>query len=366
MRYLIILFLFPITYYGQVAIGSATTVNSNVILDLTNGDNRGLLLNKTTNGPTAPVGNIYFDINYNMLSLVDTNGKVNFLSPWNYDATSPSKTYINGVNVGIGKSAPEVKLHVVSSGLFSQASILGGGGYFKLGNGNAQHLVFDNQNIFSKSDGSTLSNLYIQTQKLDVSGDINSSGKIKEGGYDLIPKRVIVMWSGVIADIPKGWALCNGNFYNPTNFSDVGSSATSTGDYTEKAPDLRERFIVGAGTANNATVDGSQYAPGVGTDAGRNSIAHAHDVNPDSFNTASTKGTHTHSGSTSASNTNMQACDCLGAYDAAKNSHSHTFSTAANQGAHVHAIDVPNTPSGAASNTENRPPYYALAFIMKL
>ena len=40
-----------------------------------------------------------------------------------------------------------------------------------------------------------------------------------------VPKGVIVMWSGRIADVPSGWALCDGN--NGT-------------------PDLRERFIVGA------------------------------------------------------------------------------------------------------------------------
>ena len=361
MRLLFTIFLFPITFYGQVAIGTSNKVNSNVILDLTNGDNRGLLLNKTNNGPTAPVGNIYFDKNYNMLSLVDTNGKVNLLSPWNYDATSPSITYINGVNVGIGKSAPEVKLHVVSS---SQASISGGGGYFKLGNGNAQHLVFDNQNIFSKSDASTLSNLYIQTQKLDVSGDINSSVKIKEGGYDLIPKGVIVMWSGVIADIPKGWALCNGNFYNPTNFSDVGSSATSTVDYTEKAPDLRERFIVGAGTANNATVDGPKYsANAVGGDI---DMKHKHDVDPDDFETDDDEGAHAHSGTTNGPSGTYDPAVSWTTKDVASDNHTHTFSTAATQGNHKHTIKVGNTESTEASNYENRPPYFALAFIMKL
>ena len=40
-----------------------------------------------------------------------------------------------------------------------------------------------------------------------------------------IPSGVIVMWSGLIANIPDGWALCNG--LNGT-------------------PDLRDRFVVGA------------------------------------------------------------------------------------------------------------------------
>lgn len=41
------------------------------------------------------------------------------------------------------------------------------------------------------------------------------------------PAGVIVMWSGSIGSIPAGWALCNGN--NGT-------------------PDLRDRFVVGAGS----------------------------------------------------------------------------------------------------------------------
>lgn len=52
------------------------------------------------------------------------------------------------------------------------------------------------------------------------------NGKVKEGGNDLIPKGVIVMWSGNISEIPAGWALCDGN---------------------GGRPDLRDRFIVGAG-----------------------------------------------------------------------------------------------------------------------
>ncbi len=42
-----------------------------------------------------------------------------------------------------------------------------------------------------------------------------------------IKSGMIVMWSGTIASIPAGWTLCN------------GSNGT---------PDLRDRFIVGAGS----------------------------------------------------------------------------------------------------------------------
>lgn len=43
-------------------------------------------------------------------------------------------------------------------------------------------------------------------------------------------KGLICLWSGAIVDIPAGWALCDGN--NGT-------------------PDLRDRFIIGAGLTYN-------------------------------------------------------------------------------------------------------------------
>ncbi len=43
-----------------------------------------------------------------------------------------------------------------------------------------------------------------------------------------IPAGVILLWSGTIADIPTGWALCDGQ---------------------NNTPDLRDRFIVGAGSS---------------------------------------------------------------------------------------------------------------------
>ena len=42
----------------------------------------------------------------------------------------------------------------------------------------------------------------------------------------LMPSRGIIMWSGTAADIPAGWALCDG---------------------TGGTPDLTDRFILGAG-----------------------------------------------------------------------------------------------------------------------
>ena len=48
----------------------------------------------------------------------------------------------------------------------------------------------------------------------------------KEIPTKLLPKGIIVSWYGSIKEIPKGWALCDGN---------------------NSTPDLRNRFIIGGG-----------------------------------------------------------------------------------------------------------------------
>ena len=65
---------------------------------------------------------------------------------------------------------------------------------------------------------------------------------------NILPKGLISMWYGSLATIPSGWSLCD------------GSNGT---------PDLRERFVVGAG-GNNPTVDGTAYS--VGDSGGANSV----------------------------------------------------------------------------------------------
>jgi microcystin-dependent protein len=175
-----------------------------------------------------------------------------------------------------------------------------------------------------------------------------------------IPSGIIVMWSGSISNIPSGWALCN------------GSNGT---------PDLRNRFVVGAG---------SSYS--VGNTGGAQSVTLTTAQIPAHNHTASSNstGAHTHSGTTSmnkvgdqhvtgsihtvtgwrdeSANVAEPLASSWGALthinpDPINTNHSHAFTTSPN-GSHSHTITVNNTGSGQSH--ENRPPYYALAYIMKL
>jgi len=138
------------------------------------------------------------------------------------------------------------------------------------------------------------------------------------GGDAVVPSGGIIMWSGSIASIPTGWVLCN------------GSNGT---------PDLRNRFIVGAHS------DGST---GVTFNADTGAIS-------GNYGPGNTGGKVAHQLTT-----------------AEMPSHSHSYQGGDRQSFGGGAVSQPvsqggNTTGSAGGNDyhENRPPYYALAYIMK-
>jgi hypothetical protein len=138
-----------------------------------------------------------------------------------------------------------------------------------------------------------------------------------------VPSGVIVMWSGSIASIPTGWFLCDG-----------GNST----------PDLRDRFIVGAGVT---------YTPGnTGGSANAIVVSHTHTAS----SVVSDPG-HSHGYTAPASATS----------DAAGFDTEIAATAAANTAAATTGITVATTvnSTGSSATNANLPPYYALAYIMK-
>ena len=119
-----------------------------------------------------------------------------------------------------------------------------------------------------------------------------------------IPSGCIVMWSGAIANIPDGYVLCD------------GSNST---------PDLRDRFVIGAG--NSHAVDATGGSTSVG----------AHTL------TIAEMPSHTHS-----------AAATSGASDGDNQKPAATMTTTGATGG-----------GGSHTHTGTLPPYYALAYIMK-
>jgi hypothetical protein len=107
---------------------------------------------------------------------------------------------------------------------------------------------------------------------------------------------MIILWHGSVASIPAGWHLCDG---------------------TENTPDLRNKFIVGAGsTYNPAAVGGN--------------LTHTH---------AATQGQHRH--------TIIPGVGQVG-------------------GAVISNVTDYQTPTITVPSTNHLPPYYSLCYIMKL
>lgn len=208
------------------------------------------------------------------------------------------------------------------------------------------------------------------TTALHVEGEVVSIVNGRE--YFMVPKGGIIMWSGTIEQIPDGWAPCD------------GSNGT---------PDLRDRFVVGAGGAYVEGDEGglashalsvdempshthTQNAHGHGASAGNQSKGHVHS------GTTASNGSHNHTAEfmfriTAQDGGNWNFLDPWGGTDSKTYStnttgqHSHDFSTGGASANHSHAITVnsataTNQSTGAGVAHENRPPYYALAFIMKL
>ena len=155
-------------------------------------------------------------------------------------------------------------------------------------------------------------------------------------GGAAVPTGGIIMWSGAVSAIPSGWVLCN------------GSNST---------PDLRDRFVVGAGSTYAVNDTGGADSVALIT---ANLPAHSHPFS--ATGTTNNAGAHVHSVSYPRGDANFQNGSgnaWWGAINASLNTgiagdHSHTVSVSGTTGV-----------TGSATPIENRPPYYALAYIMK-
>jgi len=247
------------------------------------------------------------------------------------------------------------------------------------------------------------------TQALDIDGQIRIRGGAPGAGKVLtsnangtatwenngVPQGAIIMWSGTIANIPTGWALCNGN--NGT-------------------PDLRDRFILGVPNASTdpgevggshtvtiATANLPSHTHAFSATTGNQSQSHTHVVNI----TTSSDGAHTHGSGTLATgsagahnheynmsgtitfdassggsrpearraNTNNQNTSTNGAHThsisgstGSAGAHTHTVSgnTGNESQNHTHNVSGTTGATGSGTALTVTPKYYKLAFIMKL
>jgi hypothetical protein len=139
---------------------------------------------------------------------------------------------------------------------------------------------------------------------------------------DYVPCGAIIMWSGAVAAIPTGYVLCD------------GSNGT---------PDLRERFIVGAGGINGTHATPNPTTYGVGDWGGQKNMPE-----------------HNHSASTSVVYGDVrQGEKAVGSNTAGGEQAGNITDLIISA-----TTTIENTGTGPLAN-DNRPPFLALAFIMR-
>ncbi len=185
-----------------------------------------------------------------------------------------------------------------------------------------------------------------------IKSDVNSTGNVtgqKIYGEGTMPVGAIIMWSGNPSTLPKGWALCDGN--NGT-------------------PNLKGRFIVGYDpndTDYNATQKtGPNFTDADGTSDGTNTQdakqvrllstqsglpSHGHDVN---------EQPHVH-GYLDVFRNDGNGGGQISGRGGQTGTENRTTDAA------ITGLTVKNSiQQNATANIENRPPYYVLAYIIKL
>jgi hypothetical protein len=162
---------------------------------------------------------------------------------------------------------------------------------------------------------------------LIISDGTNIRSVYAESLAAAVPSGLISMWSGSIATIPSGWYLCN------------GSNGT---------PDLRDRFVVGAGSTYAVAATGGTADAVV--------VAHTHTAT-----SAVTDPQHTHNFSSVNSTSSGSFFTDHSGSDTRE--YSNTTQTAAASTGITVATTVNST--GSSGTNANLPPYYALAYIMK-
>ena len=206
----------------------------------------------------------------------------------------------------------------------------------------------------------------LQSTFPNITGPVTKTHTELNRVYNEVPIGAIMMWSGSNASIPSGYALCNGQTVSRT---DGGGTITT--------PDLRDRFIVGSGTSYTT-----------GNTGGANTVAltsgqmpsHTHGLNLNIWTGGAGGHNHSVNDPGHAHGYGIKVSDRTGAGDGfiVGPNTAGTWGFGTNGagtgisingvGDHAHAVgwtaSINNTGSGEAH--ENRPPYFALAFIMKV
>ena len=357
------------TLVSELPSGDSLNLSASGIYDGTSTGSSGQVLKSTVSGiQWSRAADVYLTdaqtLQNKTLSSCILNGQLNTVTNISNASLVNNYIEINGVNISLGGSVttpndndntlysisavdgttPEqkrIRLTASGTGSGTQDLFLNAGynvGISRIGSDTLEISAGLTQ-LRANSDGT-----YIEGQvTIQLSGGtrVSQAGQTITIDSDAFPIGGIIMWYGSVATIPAKWALCNG--------------ATVNGIVT---PDLRDRFVLGAGstyavnntggskdavviqhnhtgttsvesqshTHTGTTSTESQSHTHTGT-TGTESQGHTH-----SGNTGTQSANHTHNGSTNTTGDHSHG----GGTGGAAATHAHNFSTGGASNNHTH------------------------------
>ena len=322
--------------FGQAVGINTESIPNDAILNIHSGGSKGMLPPKLTSAQrpgSATAGLTIWNTNTQQYEVYDGGWRRIGGGFWKQGA-SADDTYHDPGEVGIGTNNPTAPLHVQSGTPVKVLLQDAGNGTVALefrSGGQTRQLAVNNSGAIGFGDGGAFGNI-LQFQP----GSQNITLNGVSGG--LTPTGGIIMWSGSIASIPAGWALCD------------GSNGT---------PNLRDRFVVGAGTSYAA---GSSGADGGVTLSTQHLPSHRHTFS----GTTTSNGDHSHSTSIRTRTGVGNAAYTVFWADSDPPASATTSFSSSTAGAHTHQYAGNTEYTGSGQSFQVTPPYYALAYIMKL
>jgi hypothetical protein len=176
----------------------------------------------------------------------------------------------------------------------------------------------------------------LTTGALKVPGNLTVTGTIS--GVGVVPIGSIIMWSGTIGTIPSNYTLCNGG--NGT-------------------PDLRDKFVIGATQDMYNASSGNVWKAQTNITGTQTMTGGTKDAIVVSHNHAVTDPGHTHD---QHNGQDYNWKDGTGGIAASRMSSGNYGGTIIKSNTTGITIDS----KGDSGTNQNLPPYYALAFIMRI
>jgi len=174
------------------------------------------------------------------------------------------------------------------------------------------------------------------TGNLTLDGASGTSGQVLTSAgsgstptwANAVPSGAIMLWSGATDAIPTGYVICDGN---------------------NSTPDLRNRFVVGAGDTYSVNATGGS--------ADATNVAHTHTAS-----SSVTDSGHAHLSAQGTEFPNYAVSGTATGPSGSRSGDPHGKTEAVTTGI---SVSTSLSTTGSSATNANLPPYYALAYIMK-